>query len=208
MNYRSDWPEIGLSSTMSEGTQGQARNQPDWMDESRVDEVVLRWVASKDGFESKLYHFPIWNLRLELENFCGDILDARHSLRLRTAIAAAIERLVTAPPWGASYLFSRIVEAELLYRPLLECGFQAVEERRLYRTRVGDIVLTESSRPDGSIHFTSLDEIPPEQYRSCREQIFDVCADAFGDKGYSRHFTDPFCRSGWPAVLTLLPQWN
>lgn len=191
MNYRSDWPEIGLSSAMSEGTQAQAGNLPDWMDESRVGETVVRWVAFKDRFESKLYGFPIWNLRLEVENLEDDILDAR-AIWPQRAICEAIERFVTTPPWGAAYVFSRIIKTEPLYEPFLKCGFLEVEQRRLYRTRVEEIKAREPLSLDESIQFLSLAEAPPAQCSSFREQMFDVCADAFGDRGYSRHFSDPF----------------
>src|SRR5262249_19413548 len=76
-------------------------------------------------------------------------------------------------------------------RPLLESGFTQVEERRLYRTRIGDLHPGDSSQPD-SPYFTSLAEVPRERYDSFRAQIFEICAEAFRKRGCSRHFTDPF----------------
>lgn len=194
MRYRSDWPEIGLSSAINEEPPARAATPPDWVHESRAGDLLLRWVASKDGFESRLYNFPIWNLHLELEHAGRDIPD---SGMLRTVITAEIERFAAAPPWGISYVFSRVVESEPLSRPLLECGFQEVERRRLYRTRVADIRVIDCE--GRSIRFVPLADIPPEQRRSCREQIFEICGEAFRDKGYSRHFADPFLSGRMPG---------
>ncbi len=93
---------------------------------------------------------------------------------------------------GGSYLFTRVVKSEALYRPLLESGFAQVEERRLYRTRIGDLLQGESSQPDSGPYFTSLAEAPRERYDSLRAQIFEICGEAFGKRGFSRHFTDSF----------------
>ena len=56
MHYRSDWPEAGLSSPLRKD--GDRRDDshggetPDWMDQWRVGDIVLRWVARREDRKS------------------------------------------------------------------------------------------------------------------------------------------------------------
>ena len=193
MQYRSDWPEIGLPCAISDLGESEAATPngtpPDWADEWRERELAFRWVAFQDVFESELYHFPIWKLHLEVESPDSRRLD---DPRLETAIRAGIQRLENAPFCDQAYLFTRVVKAEPLYRPLLEGGFTEVERRRLYRSRIRDLVTEKSLHLDKALHFKSLAEVPRERYDSSRIQIFEICAESFGSQGFSRHFTDAF----------------
>ncbi len=207
MHYRSDWPEIGLSSAISEQAQlpVPVGRQSDWIEESRADEFILRWVFSQDKFESQLYDFPIWNFRLESDDTGRGILHPQDS-RLGAAAASAIGGLIASPRLAPSYLFSRVVKPEPLYATLLEWGFQEVEMRCIYRTQVG-VLAGKQSAPDESIRFASLAEIAQDQRGCFREQIFELCAEAFR-QGYSRHFTDPFLWARRPGLAYIVAAMN
>jgi hypothetical protein len=172
-----------------------AGRESGWIDESCADELLLRWVFSRDEFESHLYDFPIWNFRVETDWPANGPL---HPDDLKHAMASSIGRLIAAPRLTPSYLFSRVVQSEPLYGMLLECGFQQVEARRIYRTRVGELA-NEQAATDESILFTSLDRIARERRGFLREQMLSLCEEAFGEKGYSRHFADPFLSARTPG---------
>jgi hypothetical protein len=196
MHYRSDWPEAGLSSAISEAQVAvPARRDSDWISESRAGEFLLRWVFSRDAFESRLYDFPIWSFRAESD---WDSIRTVQPNDLKDAITSTIGPLLSLPRWKPSYLFSRVVRSEPLCAVLLECGFQQVESRRIYKTRIGDITKEQASS-DETVVFASLSEIVQEQRASLREQMLALCEEAFGDKGYSRHFTDPFLSGRTPG---------
>jgi hypothetical protein len=200
MQYRSDWPEIGLSCAINErgmnvGTT-QHGNLPDWTDEWHSPEFAFRWVVFQDTFESNLYQFGVWNFHLELESPVSGCLS---DTRLPAAIAAAVERLKAGPFSERSYLFTRVVKTEPLYTPLLEFGFAEVEERRLYRTRISDLLRGVSPYLDNGVCFASLADAPPERYESLRAQIFEISVEAFESGGFSRHFTDAFLYERLPG---------
>ena len=208
MHYRSDWPEASLSSAVSEQAQVSVPvgRESDWIHESRAGEFRLRWVFSKDPFESRLYNFPIWSFRLESDWAASS---PEYPPNMKDAIAASFGRLIVEPRWTPSYLFSRTVESEPLYEALLECGFQQVETRRIYKTRIGDLA-KEQVPADERITFVSLAGIAPGQRGSMCEQMLALCEEAFGEKGYSRHFTDPFLSARKPgrAYIAAAMQLN
>jgi hypothetical protein len=208
MHYRSDWPEASLSSAVSEQAQVSVPvgRECDWIQESRVGEFMLRWIFSNDPFESRLYDFPIWSFRLESD---WAARSPECPPDMKDAIASSLGQLMVKPRWTPSYLFSRTVESEPLYEALLECGFQRVETRRIYKTRIGDLA-KEQAPPDEEITFASLAGIPQEQRGSLCEQMLALCEEAFGEKGYSRHFTDPFLSARKPgrAYIAAAMQLN
>ncbi len=206
MFYRSDWPEVGLAAALGERTSepAEARARADWTVQSRVDGILTTWIAAKCGFESELYGFPIWECRLEVEPADEGFLDVLSSARLNKAIAAGIRQLVAAPPPGATYLFSRVIRTEPLHPLFLENGFEEVERRRIYRTAARGITGSEEPSFAGHVRFMSLAEFAPTRRMPIREQICDVCRDAFGDKGHSRHFTDPFLLKRLPGIAYIL----
>lgn len=196
MYYRSDWPEVGLSAAVNERTlerlDASAGSRQDWVHESRAGDTLIRWIGAKDRFESGLYDFPIWNLHLELDNAGGDILHAACCGLLKETINEEIKRFVDAPPWGPSYVFSRMLRTEPLHEALLENGFKEIENRRLYKTQIRNLAPGASSSLDSNLHFMSLAETDSERRAHFRRQIFEICDERFGREGYSRHFTDPF----------------
>ncbi len=206
MHYRSDWPEAGLSSAISERAQASVPviRESDWIHEFRVGELLLHWVFSKDAFESRLYDFPIWSFHLE-----SGWTATGYPRNMKDAIASSLRQLIAEPRWTPSYLFSRTVEFEPLYEALLECGFQRVETRRIYRTRIGDLAKEPAPR-DQSITFTSLADIAPQQRDSLCGQMLALCEEAFGEKGYSRHFKDSFLSARKPgrAYIVAAMQLN
>ncbi len=206
MFYRSDWPEVGLAAALGERTPEPAETgaRANWTVQSRVDGILISWLAAKCGFESDLYGFPIWECRLEAEHPDEGFLNALSDPRLKEEIAAGIRQLVAASPGGATYLFSRVIRTEPLHPLFLEHGFEEVEQRRLYRTAVSGITGTEESSFAGHVRFMSLAEFAPARRVSVQEQIREVCREVFGDKGHSRHFTDPVLLKRLPGVTYIL----
>ena len=144
MYYRSDWPEVGLAGPLQEDARretvgGHGEVTPDWTDQSHVAGIGVRWAASRDRFESKLYDTPVWHLRLELDYADADAFTDSNARGLADALAPAVKRFLASGVWDNAYLCSTVVKAEPLYRSLLACGFTEVEERRVYRTRIRDL---------------------------------------------------------------------
>jgi hypothetical protein len=201
MHYRSDWPEAGLSSAISDRLQVAVPvvRESDWIHESRIGEILLRWVFSKDSFESHLYDFPIWCFRLE-SDWAASNHEYPHGMK--ETIASSLSRLIAEPRWRPAYLFSRAVESEPLFDALLECGFQQVETRRLYRTRISELAREQAST-DERITFASFADIAREQRGSLCMQILALCKEAF-EEGHSRHFKDPFLSARKPGQAYIL----
>jgi hypothetical protein len=196
MYYRSDWPEIGLSAATSEGMPTESPAQTDKAGELvellPAEGLELRWIAVNNGFESGLYGYPIWELRVEARDIESSLLQTGPGSRLETAIKSGLRRLIASPPWGTGYLFSRVLKTEPLYAEAMAAGFCEVEQRRLYKTHIQNILPGIQSHRDDNIRFLSLDEMDPERHELLRAQILEICHDVFGERGYSRHFTDAF----------------
>ncbi len=207
MYYRSDWPEVGLSAAINESTAGGrgagARSEAVWDLELRGKNAAIHWIAVRNRFESELYGFPVCECRIETDDVEGPDLSGLCGARLRPVIVAGIDQLLDALPRGAIYLFSRMVRTEPLYPALLELGFEEVEQRRLYRTRVCDLAGREMSSFDGSLRFASLADLAHDQLGPAREEIFQICREVFGEKGHSRHFTDPFLLERLPGIAYI-----
>jgi len=175
--------------------------------ETRGEHLAVRWLASQDTFESRLYGFPIWSLRIEasFDNASGS--EADFFALLQEHLAVELDRLLGALPWGPGYVCSKVVAGEPLHGALSRCAFEPVEQRRLYLTPVAGMSSGETAEGDRAIRFTSLEEIAPARHGACREQMLDICREAFGANGFSRHFTDPFLlerRSGLDYILAVM----
>jgi hypothetical protein len=203
MYYRSDWPEIGLSTALTERCP--VDDDQGWRQETKVAAGMLRWVATQSKFESNLYGLPMWNLRLEIEDADGDLLTAQlNSALLQKYVNDRVRQLLDTPPWRDAYVSSKLVKGEPLYDALLQVGFQEIEHRRLYTCKIRDLVARQSPFSESNIRFTSLAAIAPEQLSSYQEQILDICREAFDQKGHSRHFTDPALLERLPGIAYTL----
>jgi ribosomal protein S18 acetylase RimI-like enzyme len=209
MYYRSDWPEVGLPAALGQSRSVDLTVRLDdgqgWVQETEVSGATFRWVVTPSKFESNLYGFPVWNLHLEVDDADDNVLAPRlDSAILQESVNDGARQLSDASPWGAAYVCSKLIRDEPLYSALRRVGFEEVEHRRLYTCRVGDIVPGQLQFSEGSIRFTSLAEIAPEQSPSYREQILDICREAFEGKGHSRHFTDPILLERLPGMAYIL----
>jgi hypothetical protein len=201
MYYRSDWPEAALPSAISNTHVSMpCRQDSDWIHESRTGVFLLQWVFSNDLFESRLYDFPIWSFHVEATWDAGRPLQQQD---MNDAIESSIGQLLSLPRWRPSYLFSRVVRSEPLYRALLGYGFHQVEERCIYRTLIGNIA-EQRAEANESILCTSLDKIAREQHGSLHEQMISLSEQAFKEKGHSRHFTDPFLSDRTPGCAYIV----
>jgi hypothetical protein len=60
---------------------------------------------------------------------------------------------------------------------------------------------------DASLRFTTLETLPEGDRSLHHAQLLDICREAFGQQGFSRHFTDPFLlerRSGLDYILAVM----
>jgi len=209
MYYRSDWPEVGLPTALSEkslvGPTAHVDDDQAWVQETKVSGARFRWVAAPSNFESNLYRFPMWSLHVEVNDVDESILTTRlDSVTLREYITEGIRQLLYVSPWGAAYVSSKLVKNEPLYDALLQAGFEEVEHRRLYMCKVRDITSEPLPSSAGNIQLTSLAAVASEQLSAYREQILDICREAFEQKGYSRHFTDSVLLERLPGIAYIL----
>jgi ribosomal protein S18 acetylase RimI-like enzyme len=175
--------------------------------ETRFAGLTVRWLASRNAFESQLYGFPIWEFRVEAGN--GSVVSPQPLFLalLQDHLCAEIDRLPGAIPWDPAYACSKVVEGEPLHRALARSGFQEIERRRLYRTPVRDMVERQGAAGDRAFRFITLEELAAADRGTCRDQILEICREAFGPEGFSRHFTDPFLlgrRSGLDYILAVM----
>lgn len=202
MYHRSDWPEAGLTSAWEEGDWARALSRPadadGWARETRVGDLVVRWSANRNTFESQLYRFGMWELRVEADGARAATPRSAALDALREHLASEIGGVLESLPGQVDYLYSKVVGAEPLQRALSGLGFREVEHRRLYRTTVSE--LAPATRPDaaGGIRYGTLADAPGQVQARQREEILDLCREAFGQQGHSRHYTDP-------ALLARLP---
>lgn len=202
MYYRSDWPEVGLPTALTE--RRPVDDDQGWRQEIKVVGGMLRWVAIQSEFESNLYGFPMWNLRLEIEDADGDLLTTQpDSALLQKHVNERVCQLLDMPPWRTAYVYSKLVKGEPLYDALLQVGFQETEIRRVYMIKVRDIVSYLPPFSNDDIRLTSLAKVEPDQLPSFREQILDICQVAF-EQGHSRHFTDPVLLERLPGIAYIL----
>ena len=214
MHYRSDWPEVGWSTPLREQP---LREQPPgrvaasvddhqaWAQETRFAGAVFRWIATHSEFESQLYGLPIWNLRIEVDDPAGNLLTAGlDTPALRQFVSERACQLFDLSPWGGAYVSVKVVRDEPLYGALRQLGYGKVEHRRIYACKVRDIVCGVSASAKSRIRFTSLAAVGPDRISAYREQVLDICREAFEEKGHSRHFLDPVLLERSPGIAYIL----
>lgn len=205
MYYRSDWPEIGWLESCYATSSINETCSPSWGQEDLVAGIRLRWVMTKNDFETNLYTFPIWDLHLEIDDphnlFLAPQLD--HPT-LQEAISESIQRLFNSASWDkTAYISSKVVKDEPLYHALQQHGFKEVEQRRLYHCQIQDLVVSLPALPE-TLVLTSLAQVSAEQREEYQHQILDICRETFGAKGYSRHYTDPVLLHKLPGISYTL----
>jgi hypothetical protein len=209
MYYKSDWPEVGLPTALNKprSSAGFNTNLGDgrWVKETRISNIVSRWVAKQSGFESNLYRFPVWSLYWEIYDTDSNLLTVRlDAPPLLELVDEAVRQLTDVLPWDTAYVFAKLVKDEPLYDALYQVGFEEVEHRCIYRCHVRDIVFKTALFAQDGIRFTSLAAIAPKQLPAYRQQILDICREAFEGKGHSRHFTDPILLKRQPGIAYIL----
>lgn len=206
MYYRSDWPEVGLPAALNELSSAVCLGDGEgWLHETEIAGAMCRWIATQNEFESNLYGFPIGSLRLEIDDTDGSVLAAQlDSPVLRESVIEGTCQLSDASPWGAAYVSAKVVEDEPLCDALRRVGFEQVESRRIYHCRARDIISKASPFAEDSVCFTSLAAIDTKQLPAYRQQILDICREAFGEKGHSRHFRDPVLLERLPGIAYIL----
>ena len=207
--YRSDWPEVGLPAPFGEGRlpplPPSSGGAAEWVRETRVANLTVRWLAEQDMFESRVYGFPIWDLHVEAGIDGGGGAPQADSLALlREHIAVEADRLLGAPPSEAAFVCSKVVVGEPLHHALSRCGFEEIERRRLYKTLVRDMIPRPTLEFDRTIRFTTLAGIAPDRHAPYREQVLEICREAFGRRGYGRHFTEPFLVERLPGQAYII----
>lgn len=209
MYYRSDWPEVGLPTALNKPRSSASFNtnldDGRWVKETRTSNAISRWVAKQSQFESNLYGFPVWSLYWEIDDADSNLLTVRlDAPPLLELVDEAVCQLTDVLPWGIAYVFAKLVKDEPLCAAMCQVGFEEVEHRCIYRCQVRDIVSRAVLLAQDGIQFTSLAATAPEQLRAYRQQILDICREAFEVKGHSRHFTDPILLKQRPGVAYIL----
>jgi len=195
MFTRSDWPETGQPGAITDEGPA-AGGRPDWQHETRVGPILLRWVATTDAFESGLYRLPVVSARLEMEaTDAASLVGAGQTARKE--LLQWVANLLAAVPWPECYLLAKVVRGELLHGALTGHGFDDVERRSLYRTRVAD--LATPSANVSRLRFTTMADVDRTARARTRDEMMGICAEAF-EQGYSRHFGDPFLTARAPGL--------
>jgi ribosomal protein S18 acetylase RimI-like enzyme len=201
--YRSDWPEVGLLAALSDRPYGRSKtsvpDNTDWVRATEIPEGGIRWVASQAELETNLYGFPIWNLHLEVTSTLPFNISSIQDFVVQTT-----RQLLETSPWGTAYVCSKLIEGEPLYFALREVGFEEIERRRIYRCKMRDIPDGSISFQDTHIQFVSLADIGSEHLSDYREQILDVCREAFEEEGHSRYFVDVILTEQQPGLTYIL----
>lgn len=205
--YRSDWPEVGLPTALVKSRQLCPSDHfdigHDWVQEARVSGLTMRWIGEQNKFESNLYGLSIWDLHLELEDVDDKLLTDRFdNTLLQEIINDGASKLADASPWGAAYVSSKLVKNEPLYNALLHVGFEEVECRSIYLSKVRNIITRPASFENG-IRATSLSAVAPEKLFFYHEKILNLCREAF-TKLFGRHFTDGVLLERLPGIAYIL----
>ena len=198
MYYRSDWPELGLSGPLSDG------NPPvDSQAWQGTGNSKWRWVSKPDDFESQIYGTPIWNLHLEiLDSGEGWLARGLNSTRLSHSLQEILQQFLERVPWSHAYVATKVVQGEPLCQVLSDAGFEPVEHRRLYKSKVSKLQISHD-KLNNSVQYQSLAAIGTHQRDRLREQILEICKEGF-QRGYSRHFVDGFLLQRAPGLTYIL----
>ena len=198
MYYRSDWPELGLSGPLSDGSPPvdsqawQGTGNSKW-----------RWVSKQDDFESQIYGTPIWNLHLEiLDSGEGWLATGLNSTRLSHSLQEILQQFLERVPWSHAYVTTKVVQGEPLCQVLCDAGFEPIEHRCLYKSKVSELQISHD-RLNNSVQYQSLAAIGTHQRDRLREQILEICKESI-QRGYSRHFVDGFLLQRAPGLTYIL----
>ncbi len=212
MYYRSDWPEKGFETPLNDDNtnlNGQLNKKGCQIIEKKFSGSILRCVLNKNEFESELYKFPIYELFFTVTD--SDEISIGERLNnglLQSSADEVIQRLVESKTClGNAYIAAKLVKHEPFYKVLVKHGFDEVENRRLYICKINALKSEKLSYINDNIKYTSLVSTPQKQYSEYRDQILDICEKAFGNKGFSRHFCDPFLigrQSGKKYILSVM----
>lgn len=191
-SYRSDWPEIGLEASLIEGPQDActAHEDPLRIVVSRELErgVHARLLSTINELETRLYPFPCFELVMTA-GIEGPLNDPQRRVLTEWA-TDSVNGLLARLPASTPYVYSKVVAGEPLHSALLKAGFTPVEHRCLFRCEIGDLASSTIDEARYGIDFVTLTQLPPELREMYRQQILDICSEAFRT-GYSRHFQDP-----------------
>ena len=198
MYYRSDWPEIGFETPFNDSDNtnlnGQLNKKNCQIIEKKFSGFILRCVLQKNEFESEFYKFPIYELFFTVTDSDKiSIGDRLNNDLLQSSTDEVVQRLVESKTClGNAYIAAKLVKHEPFYKVLVKYGFDEVENRRLYICKIKALKSEKLSYINDNIKYTSLASTPQKQFSEYRDQILDICEKAFGSKGLSRHFCDPF----------------
>lgn len=198
MYYRSDWPEKGFETRLNDSDNtnlnGQLNKKDCQIIEKKFSGSILRCVLHKNEFESEFYKFPIYELFFTVTDSDKiSIGDRLNNDLLQSSIDEVIQRLVESKTClGNAYIAAKLVKHEPFYKVLVKYGFDEVENRRLYICKIKALRSEKLSYINDNIKYTSLASTPEKKISEYRDQILDICEKAFGSKGLSRHFCDPF----------------
>lgn len=209
MFYRSDWPEVGLAKALSEQRPEDfpvpRSDGRSWVQQVDVHGALFRWVASPSEFETSLYRFPVWLLHVEIEDAFGDVLGAWPDEPIVVEhLSGQALRIVDDPPWGSAYVYAKVARSEPPYEALVRRGFMPVEQRRLFRCKVRDLVDQPNRQRQEGLWFTSLAAVDTERQAIYREQILSICEEVFAERGLSRHFADPILVARLPGIEYIM----
>jgi GNAT superfamily N-acetyltransferase len=198
MYYLSDWPEHGLGGPLSEGNSSVASQAWQGTGNSK-----WRWVSKQDDFESQLYGIPIWNLHLEiLDSGEGWLARGLKSTRLSHRLQEILQQFLERAPWSHAYVTAKVVQDEPLCQVLTDAGFEQVEHRCIYQSKVSNLQISQDSLND-SAQYQSLAAIAANQRDRVRDEILEICKEDF-QRGYSRHFADSFLLQRAPGLTYIL----
>ncbi|MFH1966076.1 MAG: hypothetical protein ABIJ42_11120 [Acidobacteriota bacterium] len=203
IHYQSDWAEAGFLSPLSRFFVGDNNGQS--IHEKKISGADFRWMIRENRFESGFYECPVLELRLEVDDpgivFLSDQMDNQ---LLHREIYRGTAEIIRDSTWGETYMYSRLLRHEPLFCALRRLDFGEVEQRRLYGCRFGELKGHRVEKlSDRNIRYCSLAAFASGRIPDLKEQILDLCRDAFGI-GYTRHFTDAFFSKKKPGTEYIL----
>jgi len=205
-HYQSDWAEAGSPHPLNNHAAGDRSGQCVY--EKKVSGADFRWNMRENKFESEFYGFRLLELQLEVDDpgrvFLNDQMD-NQGLHRETYNETA--EVIRNHVRGESYLYSRLVRHEPLSSALARLDFREVELRRIFGCRFGDLKgFRSESFSDFVIRYCTLADFPSKQVPELREQILEVCGEAFSS-GHTRHYNDPLLsgiKSGTEYILAVM----
>jgi len=197
--YRSDWPEAGWQTPAVAGMLAGPEDHAARTLSFTVNGKPAQWVAVYNAFESELYGMQVWELRLEAECDLSTV-NGRQAGQALYDLSGSLDAFIEGHRCEADYWAAKAVAKEPWTALFLEAGFEPVEHRVLYRTRVRDLTMSGEKGNATDIPIASLSEYPGSDQNRRRDQILALCEAEFAGGGYSRHFGDPVLTRIRPGV--------